>query len=192
MATRPRVTVRIRPKVASPLGLVSPLSGEGGEPARRTFMNEIRVQREISHTIEIDASPAAVWRELADTGAYGHWNPFVRRLDGELAENERLEVEITPPEGRAMTFRPTVLAAKPGRELRWRGHLLVPGLFDGEHSFEIQPLEDDRVRFIQREAFKGLLVPLFAQSLESNTRRGFEEMNHALKERAEAAPREQD
>jgi len=91
-----------------------------------------------------------------------------------------------------MTFKPKVLTAEPNRELRWLGHLLVPGLFDGEHSFTIQPLEDDRVRFIQREAFKGLLVPLFAQSLESNTRRGFEEMNHALKERAEAAPREQD
>jgi hypothetical protein len=68
----------------------------------------------------------------------------------------------------------------------------VPGVFDGEHTFSIEPLEDNRVRFIQREAFKGLLVPLFARSLETNTQQGFEEMNHALKERAEAAPPAQD
>ena len=87
-----------------------------------------------------------------------------------------------------MTFKPKVLKAEPNRELRWLGHLLVPGLFDGEHSFTIEPLEENRIRFVQREAFKGLLVPLFARSLDNNTRRGFEEMNHALKERAETVP----
>jgi hypothetical protein len=101
---------------------------------------------------------------------------------------ERLEVRIEPPDGRGMTFRPTVLNAETNRELRWLGHLLAPGLFDGEHSFTIQPLEDNRVRFVQREAFKGLLVPLFARSLDNNTRRGFEEMNRAVKERAEVLP----
>ncbi len=85
-----------------------------------------------------------------------------------------------------MTFRPTVLKADPNRELRWLGRLRVPGLFDGEHSFTIQPLEENRVRFVQREAFKGLLVPLFARSLDTNTLRGFGEMNRALKKRAEA------
>jgi hypothetical protein len=87
-----------------------------------------------------------------------------------------------------MTFKPQVLNAEPNRQLRWLGRLLVPGLFDGEHSFTIQPLEERCVRFVQREEFKGLLVPLFARSLETNTRRGFEQMNRALKERAEGAP----
>ena len=140
--------------------------------------------RSISHTIEIDASPEAVWRELADTGSYADWNPFVRRLEGELEENARLEVEIDPPGGRAMTFKPTVLAARPGRELRWLGRLGIRGIFDGEHSFEIEPLGRDRSRFTQAERFSGLLVLPFAGTLEK-TRRGFEAMNVALKERAE-------
>ena len=59
---------------------------------------------EISHEIEIDASPAAVWSVLADTEAYGEWNPFVRRLDGELREGARLDARIEPPGGRGMTF----------------------------------------------------------------------------------------
>jgi hypothetical protein len=87
-----------------------------------------------------------------------------------------------------MTFRPTVLTAEDNRELRWLGHLLVPGLFDGEHSLTIQPLGENRARFVQREAFKGLLVPLFRRSLDNNTQRGFEEMNRALEERAEVSP----
>lgn len=142
--------------------------------------------RSISSAIEIDAPPEAVWRELADTGSYGDWNPFVRRLDGELTAGARLEVEITPPEGRAMTFRPKVLAAKPGRELRWRGHLLVPGLFDGEHSFVIEPLGEGRSRLTQSERFSGLLVRPLGGGL-GKTERGFEAMNLALKARAETA-----
>ena len=142
--------------------------------------------------IEIDASAKRVWELLTDFASYPEWNPFIRSIGGQPAPGERLRARLEPPGGLAMTFKPKVLTAEPNRELRWLGHLLVPGLFDGEHSFTIQPLEDDRVRFIQREAFQGLLVPLFARSLESKTRQGFEEMNRALKGRAEAAPTEQD
>jgi hypothetical protein len=84
-----------------------------------------------------------------------------------------------------MTFRPKLHNAEANHELRWLGHLFAPGLFDGEHSLTIEPLGVVRVRFVQREEFRGLLVPLLARSLDNNTRRGFEEMNHALKERAE-------
>src|SRR5918994_3392641 len=133
--------------------------------------------RELRREIDIDAPPAAVWAVLTDTRSYSEWNPFMPHLAGELREGARLEVRIEPPGGRAMTFKPAVRAVEPNRELRWLGHLLVPGIFDGEHSFTIEPLEENRVRFLQREAFKGLLVPLFARSLETNTQRGFEEMN---------------
>jgi hypothetical protein len=84
-----------------------------------------------------------------------------------------------------MGFKPTVLRAEPNRELRWLGRLWLPRLFDGEHVFVIEPLDETRVRFVQREEFNGLLVPLFARSLDTDTRRGFEEMNQALKARAE-------
>ena len=145
------------------------------------------------HTeLEIDASAKRVWELLTDFASYPQWNPFIRHISGHPTPGERLQARLEPPGGRAITFKPKVLTAEPNRELRWLGHLLLPGLFDGEHSFTIEPLGDNRVRFIQRESFKGLLVPLFARSLESNTQRGFEEMNHALKERAEAAATEQD
>jgi hypothetical protein len=145
------------------------------------------------HTqIEIDAPAKRVWELLTDFASYPQWNPCIRYISGQPAPGERLQARLEPPGGRTMTFKPKVLTAEPNRELRWLGHLLVPGVFDGEHSFTIEPLEENRVRFIQREAFEGLLVPLFARSLETNTQRGFEEMNHALKERAEAAPPEQD
>ncbi len=84
-----------------------------------------------------------------------------------------------------MTFRPRVLAVAPGRELRWLGHLGMPGLFDGEHVFAIEPGRPGRVRFVHREVFTGLLVPVVARWLEAGTRRGFAAMNEALRARAE-------
>ena len=66
------------------------------------------------------------------------------------------------------------------------GHVLHPGVFTGEQSFELSPLGEGRTRFVQREAFRGLLVPFLPNGLAAITRRGFEAMNVALKEQAEA------
>ncbi len=142
--------------------------------------------RTIQHSIDIDAPPAAVWAQLTDTAAYGEWNPFLRRLSGELTPGARLAVEIAPPGARSMRFKPKVLAAEPGRELRWLGRLGLPGIFDGEHSFRLEPLPGGGTRLVQAERFRGLLVGLFGGTLEK-TKAGFEQMNRALKQRTEAA-----
>jgi len=143
--------------------------------------------KEIHTEIEINAPAEKVWKVLTDFAAYPEWNPFVRRGEGEVRVGARLHVYIQPSGGKGMSFRPTVLVADPNRELRWLGHLWVPGLFDGEHSFSIEPLSEGRVRFIQRERFGGLLLPFLSKTLDGDTRRGFEEMNRALKLRSESA-----
>ena len=84
-----------------------------------------------------------------------------------------------------MTFTPKVLKVEPNRELRWIGRLWIPGLFDGEHIFTIEPIAANRVRFVQQENFNGILVPLLAHNLDRDTKRGFDEMNQALKSQAE-------
>lgn len=135
--------------------------------------------------IEIDATPNRVWDVLTNFAAYPAWNPFIPSLDGSAEVGARLDARLQPPGGMGMRFRPTVLAAVPARELRWLGHLLVSGLFDGEHRFQIEPLGPDRVRFVQEERFTGLLAPLVLRFIERGTRQGFEAMNRALKLRAE-------
>jgi len=94
---------------------------------------------DIIATIDINASPQAVWDVLTDFAVYGDWNPFMDRIEGTPEVGAKLVVHMTPPEGRAMTFKPTVLAATPGRELHWLGKLVVDGLFDGEHTFVLTP-----------------------------------------------------
>ncbi len=137
------------------------------------------------HTeIEIDAAPERVWQILTDFERFPEWNPLLVRASGELRVGARLEVRVQPPGMRSMTLRPQVLEATPNRELRWRGQLPIPGLFAGEHAFVVEPLTG-RTRFVHREHFTGLLVPLLSGMLDGATRRGFEAMNEALRQRAE-------
>ena len=143
------------------------------------------MMKELRSEIEITASARRVWEILTDFAGFPQWNPFIRRARGNLVKGERLDILMQPSGAREMTFSPTVLNVETDRELRWIGHLLVPGLFDGEHIFTIEPLGTGRVRFTQQEIFTGLLVPLLARMLDSDTERGFEEMNNALKARAE-------
>lgn len=84
-----------------------------------------------------------------------------------------------------MTFRPTVLTVEDNRKLRWIGRLLLPGIFDGEHHFELVPMANGS-SFSQEESFSGILVRIMPVGTFEQTRRGFVEMNKALKQRAEA------
>ena len=85
-----------------------------------------------------------------------------------------------------MTFRPRVLSAIPKQELRWLGHLIVPGVFDGEHFFQCHALGPERTRFVHGENFQGVLVRFVGDTL-TRVARGFVYMNEALKKRVEAS-----
>ena len=141
--------------------------------------------RQILTSIEIGARPEDVWTVLMDFDRFPDWNPYITRMAGTAAEGERLEVRLAPPGGKAMAFRPTVLRVEEGREFRWRGHLFVPGIFDGEHIFELTDL-GGRTRFVQREEFRGVLAPLMLRLLSDSTERGFVVMNEALRDRVAA------
>lgn len=141
------------------------------------------------HThIEITADARRVWDVLTDFAAYPGWNPFLIEVRGEAQPGMRLAVRTRFRSGRLMNFRPLILRADPRRELRWWGRSRVPGLFEGEHVLNIAPLEPDRVRFSQREMFRGLLVPILRLTHLDATRNGFETMNAALKARVERTP----
>lgn len=142
--------------------------------------------RTIETTIDLDVPPGTAWAILTDFGGHAGWNPFIRRIEGEPVVGTRLVVELTPPDGRTMTFRPRVTAAEPERVLEWLGHLGVPGVFDGRHRFELVPLAGGRTRLVHGETFRGLLVRPIWRSMAGPTRRGFEQLNVAFAERCRA------
>ena len=84
-----------------------------------------------------------------------------------------------------MTFRPQVTVVETDRVFEWLGRLGLPGVFDGRHRFELESTPTG-TRLTQTEAFSGVLVRFMRRSLDSKTMQGFEAMNSALRDRAEA------
>ncbi|WP_224336750.1 SRPBCC domain-containing protein [Haloprofundus halobius] len=140
---------------------------------------------DITTAIDIDAPPETVWRVLTEFEHYAEWNPYTV-VSGSATEGSRLRVSPGPEAGRAPTFRPRVLRADPGRELRWLGHLYVRGLFDGEHRFVVEPRGDGRSRLVQSESFSGVLMGPILRRIGADTEANFRGVNEALKARAEA------
>lgn len=120
---------------------------------------------------------------LTDTAAFPAWNPFIRRLQGDLVIGGRITIQLGDGED-ASSFHPRLLAVEPGRELRWRGGFWLHGIFDGEHSFTLAP-EGSGTRFVQSERFSGLLAGPLTRGVIAETRQQFAAMNQALKARME-------
>jgi hypothetical protein len=135
--------------------------------------------------IDIEASPERIWEILTDFSSYPDWNPFVRKIEGEGSEGSKLKVILQPPGMKPQTFTPKVVKWRPPGQFSWHGRLIMPGLFDGIHEFEIEPLEEGKTRFHQRERFKGFLVSAVLSKVGTATLAGFEAMNEALKQRVE-------
>ena len=141
--------------------------------------------KELRTEVEIKSSAKIIWKILMDFDKYPSWNPFIQSISGQSIEGTFLDVSIAPPGKKSMTFRPKVTKVRVGREFRWLGHLGIPGIFDGEHIFELEPLSEQRTKFVQRECFRGMLLPMIWKMLDGNTRKGFEEMNQSLNQHIE-------
>ncbi len=142
-------------------------------------MNELRTE------IKINANPEKVWSVLTDFKKFPEWNPMMKSLEGNLKVGEKVVVKMEQPGSGTMTFKPTITKVIPNKEFRWQGKLLVSGLFDGEHIFEISDNKDGSSTLVHREVFKGILIPLFKNMLDKNTRQAFIMMNEQLKARCE-------
>jgi hypothetical protein len=140
---------------------------------------------EIKTEITINATPEKVWEILTDFNEYPNWNPFIKSIKGQVVVGKKITVRIEPPEAKGMTFKPKILNFIKNRELSWLGHLLLPGIFDGKHKFELIDNGNGTTTFIQSERFIGILVPFFKKQLNNNTKNGFIKMNEKLKELAE-------
>lgn len=140
------------------------------------------MRREIRTSVEVAATPDQVWQVLVAFDRYSEWNPFIVAADGTPEPGNRVTLTMRAG-GKSFTVRPVVVARDERRALRWVGRLGAPGIFTAAHSHELERT-DTGVRYVQRERFTGVLVPLLRKTLVA-TEVAFEAMNQALKRRVE-------
>ncbi|MEA2036397.1 MAG: SRPBCC domain-containing protein [Nanoarchaeota archaeon] len=132
--------------------------------------------RSINTEIDIYSPADHVWAILINFHNYNLWNPFIEDIKGTLEVGNKLKVRFK----NNITFKPTVTKLVPQKELSWVGKLFFKGLFDCEHIFILEKVNDKKTRFIQKENFSGLLVPLFSGVIKK-AEKGFSDMNKILK-----------
>ncbi len=140
-------------------------------------------RNEIHSETTIEGTPDEVWAVLTDFDRYHEWNPGFSSASGRAEVGQTLHLTFAKEGGKGMKMHPTVQVADPGHELSWLGRLLMPGIFDGEHRFGIDEIEPGRVRFVQEERFRGLLVPFLRKLIEVDTAGMFVKVNAALAQR---------
>lgn len=122
-----------------------------------------------------------VWRLLTEFDGYEDWNPFITWAKGDARIGETVRFRREPRPADAEEIEAEVLDVKVKRKLRWRTRRYLPGVLDEEHTFRVLPLGPDRVRLVYQGRFEGLLQPFVDLD---DTKRGYERMAHALKDRA--------
>lgn len=142
-------------------------------------------KKEVFTEIEIDASAKRVWEILTNLSDLS-WNPFLQRVEGQFAPDEKLRIALQFPDGQRMNVSVTLSRVIAGSEFAW---LAGPHrwILENEHRFQVIALSDARSRFVQAETFEGLLGALLYPLMNKKVEAAFNAMNQALKETAEKA-----
>ena len=141
--------------------------------------------KEIRNEIIINASPDYVWHILTDFSKYSQWNPFIRTIEGMVEPGALIEAQIGFYNFDSKPLLLKVVWVEPNQALRLRRQLFIPGIFDTEYVFEIEPLGPNQTKLIHREIFSGLLAPLFTRGQEAETQYDLEALGQTMKVLAE-------
>ncbi|MHC8948139.1 SRPBCC family protein [Sphingobacterium hungaricum] len=145
------------------------------------------MKKSIENEISIEAPIEKVWAIFSDFHSYPEWSPTLKHFSGYPQVGKSVKIKLEQPDGPGMAMKPKILKLDEFQELRWKGELIFPGLFDGEHYFKFEAIDEKTTKFIQGENFSGLLVPLFKKMIDGATTNGFILFNQALKKRVEEA-----
>ncbi len=135
---------------------------------------------EINTEILINASPEKVWAVLSNFKEYPNWNPMINALSGDMIIGKKIKIVV-----QGMKIKPVLLVFEKNKELRWVGHLLVNGIFDGEHFFVLVDNSNGTTTFKHGEKFNGILIPLLKNVLENKLKKSYYKLNERLKEQVE-------
>ena len=128
---------------------------------------------------DIHAPADRVWAILTDAAAYPSWDSGVTRVEGRIADGERITVHSEVAPGRAFPVR---VAIRPPDEVTWTGGMPL-GLFRGVRTFRVTQ-DGGTTHLTMREEYGGLLEGMMWRSMP-DLKPSFDRFVNGLKARAE-------
>lgn len=141
----------------------------------------------IREVVEVDASPAVVWRHLVDLPGWSAWNHLSPQAVGVPEAGGTMRLVIPGPLGLRVPSAVCMEEVTPEHALVWSGSLPVPGLFAAVHGFDLEALPGGRTRIVHHETFRGLLVRPLLWLLGARGGARHRAVNEALKAVVEAS-----
>jgi len=141
--------------------------------------------REIQTEIEIAAPPEKVWSILTNIEDWDKWNPITIQASGVASVGSELTITMRGEDGNdGPRYMPVVTSLEEPKLFEWRANMMADFLFTNGRVFELKKTNAG-TRLINKETFRGMLVPLFWSKLSSHVPVFLNEMNEALKIRVE-------
>jgi hypothetical protein len=124
-----------------------------------------------------------VWEHLTSFERFGEWNPFVLRMEGELAVGSTLDGTLRLFGPVTMPLAPTITEIEAPTELHRVATIASASVFSVDHYFHIED-RGTGSRVTIAEDWSGFLAPIIgALGMWPLVRRGNREMLQALKRR---------
>lgn len=140
--------------------------------------------RELRTEIEIAAPITKVWRILTDFNHWKEWNPICQ-ASAVASLGSKVTVMMGGKDGKdGMKYTPVITNFEAPKYFRWRGKMMAGFLFTNDKVFELEEMGSG-TRLIHKEAFSGILVPLFWGKLNKGVIPMLKSMNDSLKITAE-------
>jgi hypothetical protein len=166
-------------------------------PPKETFVrphpggkSQLDARQHIDTVVDIAAPIEVVWHALADLAAYGEWNPYVVRADGEATVGAMVQITAHPTGDAETTYPITVLEVEPPSDgvarMVWEGGHADAVQFRTEHIWELTTT-DDGTNVHHHEYFRGALAPSILAERGEAIRTDFIRFNEALRARAESS-----
>ena len=139
--------------------------------------------KEFMASTTIAASPEVIWAILTDAAKYPEWDPGMIRLEGTIAQGEKITAYTKISPDRA--FPVTVDIVAKGKKMTWSSAMPL-GAFSGVRTFTLDDQGDGTVKFKAHEQFTGWMLPIIGRTIPDLTE-SFENFVAGLKARAEAS-----
>lgn len=139
----------------------------------------------IEASIIIKAHVDRVWMLLTDLDHYVEWNPFIIFAEGDPAAGQPLRMRRAIDTGRTRRKGTFTEVSRDDLTLSWKTHWITSKFLDTAYSFSVEPMDDETIRFVQRQILKGLVPIILRQRTLNVLQSGMVSTNKALKRLAE-------
>ncbi len=139
----------------------------------------------LERRIGINAPDDVIWDILSDIPGWEAWSPIYPKAQGAIRIGDRWTLDLALPGQAVRTINPVILDWAPYDHIHWRTQEMR-GWVTTVRFLELEKMGEENVIFSNGEIYDGWLGGYYVGRMRNPILQGFEALNMALKEKAEA------